>query len=195
MTMLFSVLILNLLIEVSFSQPDSCFLAGGQCGTTKTLLPTSLYLENPSHGTVNALFQAQATVKIQVDGLDDSAVINLTRAAGSDVVALTSDFKSSEYLSSSLTKSVALIDQGVSYSVNCSTIFISSTEYVVSTFSSQTANSSQSFNTSALHSSSLTSIKSANVSVFTGFGVSFSQDLLNSVLIFGLMQLTITFLL
>ncbi len=41
--MLFSVLILNLLIEVNFSQSDSCFLADEQCGTTKTLLSTSLY--------------------------------------------------------------------------------------------------------------------------------------------------------
>lgn len=193
--MLFSVLILNLLIEVSFSQSDSCFLVNEQCGTTKMLLSTSLYFENFSHKTINALFQTQATVKIQIDELDDSAVINLIRATDSDVITLINDFKLSEYLSSSLTKSVALIDQSISYSINCFTIFISSTEYVVSTFLSQTANFSQFFNISALYSSSLTSIKSANVSVFMNFQVSFSQDLLNSVLIFDLMQLIITFLL
>ncbi len=195
MMMLFSVLILNLLIEVSFSQSDSCFLVNEQCGTTKMLLSTSLYFENFLHEMINALFQTQATVKIQIDELDDSAVINLIRAADSNVIALISDFKLSEYLSSSLMKSVALIDQSISYSINCFTIFISSTEYVVSTFLSQTANFSQFFNISALYSSSLTSIKSANVSVFMNFQVSFSQDLLNSVLIFDLMQLIITFLL
>lgn len=195
MMMLFSVLILNLLIEVSFSQSDSCFLVNEQCGTTKMLLSTSLYFENFSHKMINALFQTQATVKIQIDELDDSAVINLIRATDSDVITLINDFKLSEYLSSSLTKSVALIDQSISYSINCFTIFISSTEYVVSTFLSQTANFSQFFNISALYSSSLTSIKSVNVSVFINFQVSFSQDLLNSVLIFDLMQLIITFLL
>ena len=197
MTMLSPILILNLLVSGSFSQPDSCFLAGGRCGTTKTLLPTSLSPEKPSHEMSDAPFQAQATVDFQVDGLDGSAVINLTRAAGSGVVALTSGSKSSRYLSPSPTKAVALTDQGVSYPANCSTIFVPSTGSVVSTFPSQTANSSQSFNTSTLHSPPLTSTKSANVSVCTGSGVPFSQDLLDpaAVLIFGLTQLAITFLL
>lgn len=82
--MLFSVLILNLLIEVNFSQSDSCFLVNEQCGTTKMLLSTSLYFENFSYETINALFQTQATVKVQINELDDFAVINLIHTTGSD---------------------------------------------------------------------------------------------------------------
>ncbi len=84
MMMLFSVLILNLLIEVNFSQSDSCFLVDEQCNTTKMLLSTSLYFENFSYETINALFQTQATVKIQINELDDFAVINLIHTTGSD---------------------------------------------------------------------------------------------------------------
>ncbi len=83
--MLLSVLLLNFLVERSLSQPNT------KQFDTKILLSTNLSPENPSYGTSNSPFQAQATVEVQVDRLDVSAVINLTRGAGSDVAGLTSD--------------------------------------------------------------------------------------------------------
>lgn len=185
--MLLSVLFLNFLVERSFSQPDT------KQPDTKMLLSTSPFPETPLYGTSTSPFQAQATVEVQVDGLDGSAVINLTRGAGSDVAGLTSDSPISGGFSPSPTRPVALTSQGLSSSVNPSSIVIPS-GYNVSAFPTQpaipasVANSSQSFNTSALHSPPLTSATSANVSVFTGSGVPLNQGLFDPtvVLISGL---------
>jgi hypothetical protein len=126
--MLLSVLILNLLIERSLFQPDT------KQPDTKMSLSPSPSLENLSHGTINSPFQAQATVEVQVDGLDSSAVINMTRGAGSDVAGLTSDSSISGGFGPSLTKPVALTSQGIFSSINLSSIIILSTGYNVSTF-------------------------------------------------------------
>lgn len=167
------------------------------------LLSTCPSPENPSYGTSTSPFQAQATVEVQVDGLDGSAVNNLTRGAGSDVAGLTSDSPISGGFSPSPTRPVALTSQGISSSVNPSSIVIPSTGYNVSAFPTQpaipasVANSSQSFNTSALHSPPLTSATSANVGVFTGSGVPLNQGLFDPtvVLISGLSQLAVAFFL
>ena len=197
MTMLLSVLFLNFLVERTFSQPDT------KQRDTKMLLSTSPFPENPSSGTSISPFQAQATVEVQVDGLDGSAVINLTRGAGSDVAGLTSDSPISGSFSASPTKPVALTSQGIPSSVNPSSIVIPSNGYNVSAFPTQpaipasVANSSQSFNKSALHSPPLTSATSANVSVFTGSGVPLNQRLFDPtvVLISGLSQFAVAFFL
>lgn len=195
--MLLSVLILNLLVEHSFSQPDT------KRADTNIPLSPSPSLENLSHGTINSPFQAQVTVEIQVDGLDGSAVINITHGAGSDVAGLTSDSLTSGGFSPFPTKPVALTSQGIFSSVNPSSIVIPSTGYIVSTFPTQSAipaliaNSSQSCNTSALHLPLPTSATSANVSIFTGTGVPLSQGLFDPtvVLISGLSQLAVAFFL
>ena len=156
--MLLSVLFLNSLVERSFSQPD-----------TMMLPLTSPSPENPMYGTSTSPFQAQAIVKVQVDELDGSAVINLTCEAGSDVAGLTSVSSMSEDFSPSPTRPVALASQRNSSSDNPSSTVIHSTRYKVSAFPTQpaisasVANSSQSFDTRALHSPPLTSATSVNV--------------------------------
>ena len=197
MTMLLSVLFFNFLVKRSFSQPDT------KQWDTKMLLSTSPSLKNPSYGTSNSPFQAQATVEVQVDRLDGSAVINLTRGAGSDVTGLTSDSPISGGFSPSPTRPDVLTSQGISSSVNPSSIVIPSTGYNVSAFPIRpaipalVANSSQSFNTSALHLPPLISATSANVSVFTGSGVPSNQGLFDPtvILISGLSQLAVAFFL
>lgn len=106
--MLLSVLFLNFLVKWSFSQPNT------KQPDTKMLLSTSPSLETPSYGTTSSPFEAQATVEVQVDGLDGSAVINLTRGAGSDVAGLTSDSLISGGFNPSPTKPVVLTSQGIS---------------------------------------------------------------------------------
>ena len=142
-------------------------------------------------------------MEVQVDGLDGSAIINLTRGAGSGVADLTSDPPISGGFSPSPTRPVALTTQGISSSVKPSSIVIPSAGYNVSAFPAQpaipapVANSSQSFNTSALHSPPLTSATSANVSVFAGSGVPLNLGLFDPTVILssGLSQLAVAFLL
>ena len=133
MTMLLSVLFLDFLVEQSFSQPDT------KQWHTKMLLLKSSSPENPSYGTSNFPFQAQATVEVQVDGLDGCAVVNLTRGAGPDVGGLTSNSLISGGFSPSPTKPVALTSQGISSSVNPSSIVIRNTKHNVSAFLTQPA--------------------------------------------------------
>ena len=163
------------------------------------LLSTSPSPENPSYSTSNSPFQAQAIIEVQVDRLDGSAIINLTRGAGFDITGLISNSPTFGGFSPSPTKPVALTSQGISSSVNPSSIVIPNTRYNVSAFPIQLAipalmaNFSQSFNTSTLHLLPLTSATSANVSIFTGLGVPLSQGLFDPtvILISGLSQLAV----
>ena len=70
--MLLSIFILNLLVTYSFSQPNV------KQPNINIALSTSPSFQKPSRRQSNSPFQAQATIEVQVDGLDSSAIISMT---------------------------------------------------------------------------------------------------------------------
>ena len=204
--MLLSIFILNLLVTYSFSQPNV------KQPNINIALSTSPSFQKPSRRQSNSPFQAQATIEVQVDGLDSSAIISMTREADSSDVGSTSVSTFSADLSPSLTEPVAMSSPGTSIPSASSSNLISSNRCNVSAFQTQTAfqtqpgyqtqpaisiliaYSSQSFNNSIWHPSALESAMSARVSAFTGLGIPLSQGLLDPTILLtsGLLQLAIS---